>query len=314
MNHEVMDENGDEVLEVSGFCLPVEEGHVEIVVCHWDDKVVRYHVSSSCLAKNDVLDKIRCVHSQQDKYLEKIEKPSKDLDIPLSKGFIHKRWDDVKAYQARSKDSVVIVCPSNRLVYKYPLGKLEYECLHYLYHCYQQLRPFAKQLRQSATPIGIELIINKPYFKFKKYNPALNRNEANERIIPLVDGVVRAIQELHDFGRAHLDIRLENICFSDDGEAVLVDLDRSVPKDTPSTECTFGRSTMYEVDNGKTWRAEQLDWRQLAIMIYFITNTRIDPKEYHGIEVKECHKFLCEMYSKGCYNSSLHEEWMDSKV
>lgn len=37
------------------------------------------------------------------------------------------------------------------------------------------------------------------------------------------------LEQLHEFGFAHNDIRLENICFSRDFDAVLIDLERCTP-------------------------------------------------------------------------------------
>lgn len=48
--------------------------------------------------------------------------------------------------------------------------------------------------------------------------------------MPFVRSVVKAIQELHRFNTAHLDIRLENICFNTNNEAILIDIDRSCSK------------------------------------------------------------------------------------
>lgn len=41
-----------------------------------------------------------------------------------------------------------------------------------------------------------------------------------------MNGIVSAVNHLHDhFERAHLDIRLPNICFDGNGKPVLIDLD-----------------------------------------------------------------------------------------
>jgi len=43
-----------------------------------------------------------------------------------------------------------------------------------------------------------------------------------------VEGVYSAIQTLHnELGYAHLDIRVENICFNKDYKLALIDLDRA---------------------------------------------------------------------------------------
>ena len=51
---------------------------------------------------------------------------------------------------------------------------------------------------------------------------------------------------LHEKGIAHLDIRLENICWDDEGNAVFIDPDRSVSTTHKLSACVGGRY-------GKLW-------------------------------------------------------------
>ena len=88
-------------------------------------------------------------------------------------------------------------------------------------------------------------------------------DEAKTIIVPLVESVVCAITELHESGRAHQDIRLENICIdANNGNAVLIDLDRACKASQLDTVNTtrYGDSTMYSHEN-ETWTAEMIDWR-----------------------------------------------------
>ena len=55
------------------------------------------------------------------------------------------------------------------------------------------------------------------HFEFMLYQSLFNLFKAKKAIVLLVDGIVKALQELHDNQLAHLDIRLENVCFNDDG-------------------------------------------------------------------------------------------------
>lgn len=51
--------------------------------------------------------------------------------------------------------------------------------------------------------------------------------EAAKRCLrSVLEKIQIAIDELHKFGFAHLDIRLENVCFDKELNAVLIDLDR----------------------------------------------------------------------------------------
>ena len=95
--------------------------------------------------------------------------------------------------------------------------------------------------------------------------------------------VVCAVRELHDFGCAHLDIRLENICFRENGEAVLIDLDRSLEVIVPLRMLGgfCGSSTMYpEKMLGRLNAPVTLiDWRQVSIMAYYTMTSEKDLQE-----------------------------------
>jgi len=66
---------------------------------------------------------------------------------------------------------------------------------------------------------------------------------------------------------AHLDIRLENICFKEsDGEfsAVLIDLDRCAPVSKRSDFIMYSKSCMYQKPAGEWFTNEKFDWMQLG--------------------------------------------------
>ena len=118
----------------------------------------------------------------------------------------------------------------------------------------------------------------KTYFEFELLDMPLDWEAAKTYVVHFVEAVVTAINELYDAGIAHQDIRLENICFNVSqqravliGHAVSTEVLPSIPS-----------YMMYRAPSS-TWTAEMVDWRQLAILIYYIevdTNT-----EYHDIVV-----------------------------
>ena len=55
----------------------------------------------------------------------------------------------------------------------------------------------------------------------------MDPTKAKKNIVMFVKSVVAAVQELHESSLAHNDIRLANICFDENRQAVLIDLDRS---------------------------------------------------------------------------------------
>ena len=85
-----------------------------------------------------------------------------------------------------------------------------------------------------------------------------------------VKAVIRALQAVHAIGIAHLDVRLENICWDDTQRAVLIDFDRSAASDALGRTCVgkYGASLMYPTTALWTERAAwKVDYRQLASMI-----------------------------------------------
>ena len=77
-----------------------------------------------------------------------------------------------------------------------------------------------------------------------------------------------ALQELHGFGYAHLDVRIPNICFSqeknakDEYDVKLIDLDRCVKVTDRDFSGYVGE--MYRIL--PDWTADKLDWKQLGFL------------------------------------------------
>ena len=182
--------------------------------------------------------------------------------------FLHKKWGD-EAYQVKSGFSIVIFEPKEKHVYKHPL---ELGAASKMNHLIRELsKGKLAVLKYSAIPISSEGYQHE-YFMFNMYRRPINVVEAKNYIAELTHMVVRAIKELHETARlVHLDVRLDNICFDHHGEAVLIDLDRSlsVDADPDAIPDYYGKSTMYSMDK-KNWTMEKYDWRQLAIMLLSI--------------------------------------------
>ena len=75
-----------------------------------------------------------------------------------------------------------------------------------------------------------------------------------------------ALNELHDNGFAHLDVRIPNICFAKDYDGKymvkLIDLDRcKYAKDRTGSSY---EGEMYRAPHG--WTCDQLDWKQLGLL------------------------------------------------
>ncbi|KAI6647228.1 hypothetical protein LOD99_12225 [Oopsacas minuta] len=116
---------------------------------------------------------------------------------------------------------------------------------------------------------------NIPCYRFERqtYDP-LSRKEAKKCIIDLISQLTHSLQVLHaELFLAHLDVRLPNICFDDDGNARLIDFDFSQSSKSSRIfrkEYPFLYNPPRKRTNGTTWTCGDLDFKQLGVMIFCI--------------------------------------------
>lgn len=197
------------------------------------------------------------------------------------------------------------------------------------YTNYYALRPFAKDrllalvvsslsLEYTALPRLPDPNRNNRFYRFDAYKPPLRKEDfmSTTELLSFVRTVTRAVTELHDKGNvAHLDIRLENVCFNTNDEAVLIDVDRSCPKlqDASKLFMLYSRSSMYKVPG--QWTCEKLDWRQFGILL-----TDISPgscSHYFINKLTDCGELLSEFkcilcmsfFCAGEYDAQAHQSW-----
>ena len=125
------------------------------------------------------------------------------------------------------------------------------------------------KVRKTSVKLGAVRYVK---YKAVLHNP-LTFPEAERCLRDLMMKLKGAISEYHSLRYAHQDIRLENVCFNNQYEPVLIDIDRSVDIETAAV--IHGESCMYVP--GMT--PEQIDWIQLgwlaAWVIYY-------DDDYHG--------------------------------
>ena len=208
-------------------------------------------------------------------------KENKRFGIPLGVDTVRRIWGD-SAVQLKSGYSLVIKVIEDKVVYKHPFNGSEKSQLIWLLQ-------FAEQRKQWPTRCSFPKSFSRygytdEYFKFDMYQAPYSRETARKNIVVFVEEVIECIKELHALKFAHLDIRLENVCFNAARKAVLIDLDRSLECDTLAEFCCqSAESTMYQSPfEGAT--CENLDWKQFSIMICFILSTESMP--YHSIFIR----------------------------
>ena len=210
--------------------------------------------------------------------------------VLLSPDFIQSNFGP-NTYQVRSGESIVSNTKINdQFVYKCPLKKLD---LQKLCQLFTQPPP---SIESCALPID-SIFITDCFFKFNLYISPLPKSVAKFSFRWFFVVLLEAINALHDVGIAHLDVRLENICYKEDGMVVLIDLDRSLPTDCPAITLSsyYGNSLMYRPGNDD-WTCKQQDMRQLAILIGDIAGN----DDYHTIPPNE--EVLHIMYVHKLYN------------
>ena len=110
-----------------------------------------------------------------------------------------------------------------------------------------------------------------PFLQFPAAIPPLSASEARKCLVALLRSTKEAIDQLHSFNYAHLDIRLPNICFRNDGEkvyAVLIDFER-VKINVGSYTIPKYHSCLYRFLEGRLTRG-QCDFMQLGWMAVWI--------------------------------------------
>lgn len=167
-------------------------------------------------------------------------------------------------------------------------------------------------MRQIVWPSGLSKIGHVEYVTFPLYYLPLTSSTARKLLAQLVPSVCRAITELHNIGYAHLDVRLANICFKIDGRAMLIDFDRSCPKDNPCKGLfiRYGMSVMYKAPDH--WTVDVLDWRQLGIMICSLLDEQRSYALYHSHEPSVTAGYLKALLMDGENRESLLCEWLSS--
>ena len=243
------------------------KGFLKKIALKWDDQLLTYEATCCKLAETDLAEALVAAVSTAERQVERFSDSPTSFTVPMTKDFLHSTFG-ADAYQLCSGASVVVMVPSAQKVYKYPIQASAWKNLHTM------IRSNHYDYRYTAVPTEIPL--HSPLHKYvmcDAYLPPLDKNAARRYILPFIEKVVAAIGELHDSGFAHLDIRLENICLQSsngDYDAVLIDLDRSRPKTELASSLYFHyNAEMYRCPNS-TWTYENLDWKQLGLLIQFI--------------------------------------------
>ena len=208
--------NADEgINEVCGFCFPKssEASCVCQMTVRWDVASFLFEVDYSALATRDVEKSVQEVYRKQSRF-SNVTPVQRPLSIPLCKESIDSFKKALKidkpVCQMYSK-SALLLCDGSK-VYKHIINVSEESTI---------LRLFGRIGRHHERfrfilPLAFESIFPSTHFFVYPYmSPPLSREEARTCLRTFVQSVIEALQDLHKVtGCAHLDVRLDNICFS----------------------------------------------------------------------------------------------------
>lgn len=287
-----------DIQDCSGFYFHFAEGHMDHVTeLHlvWDEGSFSYNVDPKCLSAQQVTARLKSICIQEKERIDRLcHVIPTNFIIPMRAAWCIEHFG-ISAHQVHSGESVVIM--NDTVVFKTPVGGDESRTLELLFD--KNIAAGGNLLQMSILPQRklVSICEKKFFFEFKLCKPPLSKREASENLKQFAIKTAAAIEELHGIGFAHLDIRLENICFVN-ADAVLIDLDRCETLITQGNRVSlkYGNSNMYKYKEG--WTVELLDWKQYGLMLYSILR-RISKEDYHTGILQMTDPFLDKLYSHG---------------
>ena len=176
------------------------------------------------------------------------------------------------AIQKHSRSSTLVYVPRQALWYKYSYGGTT------IYDEIMQLIP-DRNLLSYIVNFEFVRIENLKFLRYKAVpHDPLTVEEASLCLHDLLKGLAQAIQEFHQHGFVHQDIRLENVCFNEQYEPVLIDLDRSIA--ITRSPISYGKSCMYVSE----MTPDQIDWIQVGWLAAWVLHCE---GEYHERKFQE---------------------------
>ena len=282
----------------------------------WKDMV--FCVSFECLAMEEVWGCIKKAFLRQQKCA---------INDPIEDGcryFMRLSHEDLanleskleskhKLIQLKSRFSIIVAedaDDSGSKVFKMVPNSEWRHSLHVLFFEYRRK---SRSYPHLSVPIDVVVISHREtFFVFKRHLKPLSRSEAKPCLVDLTERVRQALEEVHDLGFAHLDVRLSNICYTRNGDVQLIDFDRIQPtKDPPPV--VYGDAFMYTGSD----TSSGLDWKQLGIMIYMIQEEMMGTSEAK-IEEKDVNvskdSFLGKLIFQCEYNADEFQQWKTTRL
>ena len=172
--------------------------------------------------------------------------------------------------QVPSKSSILLF--SSGYFWKFPISSETHLRLHQL----STVRASAPEVSQVLFPkpddfVYMNMRLKLPIIRFRKLTHLPFRAEdAKHRLPKLIPGIFAALDQMHNHLHiAHLDVRLENICYDAEMKPVLIDLDRWQMADENAWKLPslYPGSVMYEKPlhlPEDQWTMKHTDFKQMG--------------------------------------------------
>ena len=265
-----------DISQCTGFTFPEFKGMECVAKVHVEWKDFSFHVDYTPLTlADDVQSEVSQAITESLKNFDKItRRECHRFFIALSDEELHlvgaHVGDEIQC-QVCSRQSIVLQGTSH--FWKYNPDPIEREKL--LFYYMKTRRFFHAHEVKCLKFFGIE-----------RYERPLSRQDAKRCLYSLVTKVMAVLRHFHDMEKiAHLDVRLENICFKLPDTVVMIDLDRYMSADDrASLDLTYA-SVMYSGNDG--WLCENLDWKQLGLMINWLISDDHAHYDYHAVDFSQ---------------------------
>ncbi len=178
----------------------------------------------------------------------------------------------------------------------------------------QAIEVFTRTKPKFSTSLELVDVLNVHFCYSYNYLPYghLRRDEARLCLNDFLEKMEKTLNELHNMGMSHNDIRLDNVCFDSDFNPILIDFDMSTKDGMDHADLMMsGSSCMYSSfnppyclkDRGKT------DFSQLGWLAAWVLNK--SAKYYHEREwvsqpksIKQ-YQFIDSLITKGVFEKEL---------
>ena len=181
----------------------------------------------------------------------------------------------------------------------------------------QAVKIFTQTKPKFSTSLEVVDMLNVEFCYSYNYLPYghLRRDEARLCLNDFLERMEKTLNELHNMGMSHNDIRLENVCFDSDFNPILIDFDMSSKTEGIQHENVMmsRQGCMYSSFNYPYLLRDGMktDFSQLGWLAAWVLDESAPAKDYHNrewVNQPECikqYRFIDSLITKGVFEKEL---------